>query len=1032
MTACRLSLAFVCGAGLAWAQGRPSITTASLPGGAVGAPYSAALAATGGKQPYTWRVADGSLPTGLELGPNSGVIGGTPSAPGNFKFTVSVTDANNRTGRKALSISVAGGSAPLGITTASLPAGTVGTAYSAPLAALGGAPPYTWSATGLPGGLNLDAASGLIAGTPTQAGPAHVTVNVADSSGQAASMGYDLTIAAGLAITTGSLPGGTVGAAYSATLAASGGATPYTWSATGLPGGLSLNAQSGAIGGTPSAPGTFHPEIRVQDATGAAASRTYDVAIVATLAIATGSLPGGTVGTAYSATLAATGGAAPYAWSATGLPNGLSLNAQSGAIGGTPSAAGAFHPEIRVQDATGATASKTYDIAIAAGLAITTSPLPGAKTGTAYSATLSATGGTPPYTWSIASGTLPPGLKLDASSGAFSGTPSEAGSFTFTVQVADSRGVTKSLATGITVEQGLSITTSTLPDATLAAFYQEPLQAAGGKTPYTWSVAGGSLPGGLSLDSRSGAISGTPTVVGSFSFSVMARDASGDSSAKSFTITVVSGLTITSTSPLPPAAAGVPYSQALAAISGVAPYAWTVSAGSLPNGIALNRSTGLLSGTTTASARTYTFTVTVTDSASASDSREFSLTVVGALAVSTTTLPGASLRTPYSQTLSAVAGTSPYTWTVTEGALPPGLALSASGAISGTPATQGNYSFTVQVKDAVGTTAAAPLSIAVGPALSVTSGPALPPGALAAAYAATLAAAGGTPPYTWSIASGALPAGLALNASTGVISGTPAAAGNYTFTVTVTDSARATATANLSLAVAAQGVPAVTITGVSGTAGPLEQPALGLTLAKPYQAALAGQLTLSFAPDAAAPVDDPAIQFSTGGRTTSFTIPAGATQASFQVPSLQLQTGSVSGTITISVKLTAGGADITPNPAPAATIRIARAAPVIRVLRLVKTASGFEAWITGYATTRELTQATVQFTPASGSNLQTTSVTVPMGDASKQWFEDSGSAAYGSQFTIVQPFTGNAGLVASVSVTLASAAGASAAATAGF
>ena len=218
------------------------------------------------------------------------------------------------------------------------------------------------------------------------------------------------------------------------------------------------------------------------------------------------------------------------------------------------------------------------------------------------------------------------------------------------------------------------------------------------------------------------------------------------------------------------------------------------------------------------------------------------------------------------------------------------------------------------------------------------------------------------------------------------------------------------------------------------TAQPLDQPAVGVSLANPYPVALSGQLTLSFAPDAVVPVDDPAIQFSTGGRTVSFTIAANATQASFPASTLQLQTGSVAGTITITVKLEAGGADITPSPAPTHTITIARSAPVIRALKLVTTASGFEVWITGYATSREITQAAVHFTPAAGSNLQTTDVTVPMGDAAKQWYQDAGSQAYGSQFTIVQPFTmtGSANAVSSVSVTLANTAGTSAGASASF
>jgi hypothetical protein len=148
-----------------------------------------------------------------------------------------------------------------------------------------------------------------------------------------------------------------------------------------------------------------------------------------------------------------------------------------------------------------------------------------------------------------------------------------------------------------------------------------------------------------------------------------------------------------------------------------------------------------------------------------------------------------------------------------------------------------------------------------------------------------------------------------------------------------------------------------------------------------------------------------------------------------------LQTGSVAGTITLTVKLEAGGADVTPNPAPTKTVKISRAAPVIRTLKLVPGGTtGFEVWITGYSPSRELTQAVVSFTGASGSNLQTTSVTVPMSTPASQWFQDPSSQQYGSQFTIVQPFTvtGTASAVTSVSVTLSNSLGTSAAVSASF
>jgi fibronectin-binding autotransporter adhesin len=156
----------------------------------------------------------------------------------------------------------------------------------------------------------------------------------------------------------------------------------------------------------------------------------------------TSPLPSGTVGTAYSTSLAAIGGTLPYTWTVPPgtLPSGLNLNASTGAITGTPTTAGPFSFTVTVTDNAAKNSSKLFSLTIAAAgspTITTTSPLPGGTIGTAYATTLAATGGTPPYTWSVPPGTLPPGLNLNASTGAITGSPTTAGAFSFTVTVTD-------------------------------------------------------------------------------------------------------------------------------------------------------------------------------------------------------------------------------------------------------------------------------------------------------------------------------------------------------------------------------------------------------------------------------------------------------------------------------------------------------------------------------------------------------------------------------------------------------------------
>jgi hypothetical protein len=177
----------------------PSITTTSLPAGTVGVSYSQTLAATSGTAPMLWSISSGSLPAGLSLDPGTGVISGNPTTAATASFTAKVTDANGQTSSRSLSIAVA---APVSITTASLPTGSVGTAYSQTPAATGGTTPYTWSlSTGtLPAGLSLTASSGRVSGTPTTAGTSNFELRATDSLGRTATRSFSITI-------NGAIPG---------------------------------------------------------------------------------------------------------------------------------------------------------------------------------------------------------------------------------------------------------------------------------------------------------------------------------------------------------------------------------------------------------------------------------------------------------------------------------------------------------------------------------------------------------------------------------------------------------------------------------------------------------------------------------------------------------------------------------------------------------------------------------------------------------------------------------------------------------
>ena len=147
------------------------------------------------------------------------------------------------------------------------------------------------------------------------------------------------------------------------------------------------------------------------------------------------------------------------------------------------------------------------------------------------------------------------------------------------------------------------------------------------------------------------------------------------------------------------------------------------------------------------------------------------------------------------------------------------------------------------------------------------------------------------------------------------------------------------------------------------------------------------------------------------------TIPAGSTSSPTDVG---LQTGTVAGTITISARLTAANQDITPAPPPTRTVRINPTAPVITSITATRNGSGFTVIVVGYSSSREMTQAAFTFTAAAGSNLQTTTATIPVDSIFAQWFGSTAASGFGGQFTFTQSFTvtGNPQAIASVSVIL--------------
>ena len=430
--------------------------------------------------------------------------------------------------------------------------------------------------------------------------------------------------------------------------------------------------------------------------------------------------------------------------------------------------------------------------------------LPNGVVGSPYSQTVSATGGNAPYTFTVSSGALPTGLILNPMTGLISGTPNAAGTFTFTITATDANGCPGSRAYTIVITgPGCPVVTvnpPTLPPGVIGTPYSQTITATGGNAPYTFTVTAGALPNGLILNGANGIISGTPLTAGQFNFTITATDVNGCQGSRPYSIVipvvVVCPFITVSPAILPNGVLGSPYSQTVTATGGIAPYIFSLSSGSLPTGLILNSTTGIISGTPTA-AGTFTFTVTATDVNNCPGSRTYTIVipvvaVCPFITVNPPIMPNGVIGTPYSQTVTATGGIAPYTFTLSNGALPTGLILnSTTGIISGTPTTAGTFTFTITATDANNCPGSRTYTIvipvvAVCPFITVNP-PTLPAPVFGQFYSQTITATGGVTPYTFTVSAGALPSGLTLNATTGVISGIPTSIGPFSFVITATD-----------------------------------------------------------------------------------------------------------------------------------------------------------------------------------------------------------------------------------------------------
>ena len=346
------------------------------------------------------------------------------------------------------------------------------------------------------------------------------------------------------------------------------------------------------------------------------------------------------------------------------------------------------------------------------------------------------------------------------------------------------------------------------PAAQVGQPFSLQLRALYGCDTYRWEITNGGLPSGLSMSS-SGLVSGTPTSSGTTQPWVTVHDLTaaeggppwcgGDNhSERQFVFTANPGLSIQNQS-VPGGTIGQPYSQTLTALSitsttqpgSPASASWSIQSGNLPAGVTLS-TVGVLAGTPTTEG-TYTFVVRATGGGGVSDTETETL-IVRQPVVATSPFRGAQkseVGIPFTAEQTATGGNGTFTWTLRSGELPAGLQLAANGAVSGTPATPGHFSFVMSVTDGEGRVATVNGTLVVAAKFQIKSLK-LKPAKVGAAYRATITTSGGVAPAAWKVR-GKLPAGVTFGKRLHLLIGTPRKAGSYRLTVQAVDALGASA-----------------------------------------------------------------------------------------------------------------------------------------------------------------------------------------------------------------------------------------------
>ena len=804
----------------------------------VAVPSFTPIVANGGYGTISYSLTP-TLPAGLSFSNSSGSISGTPTTTSSTAtYVVSLSDQAGQTSSGTFALGVI--SIPISVTqqvpSTLLTKNATFNSFT-PVTASGGYTPYAYGISpSLPSGLSYSTSNGLITGTPTSTSPAtSYLVTVTDSAAQSGTSSFSLTVLQPAAlvltkvISTLTLVQGTASTPFTPISAAGGyGSLTYNISPT-LTTGLSIDRTNGQISGTPSAYSinTTTYTVTVSDQAAQSSSSTFNMNVLTPVFSVASAVPLSNLVTGVAVTafipVTAAGGATPYGYALnTSLSAGLSFSTSTGRVSGTPTVANTSSYVVTITDGVGQSGTGSFALSISpvAPLSLTT-----VVTNTtlvksvdlASFTPVSASGGYGSISLTVYP-PLPSGLNY-SNIGRVTGTPTQSSTQTaYFVQGIDSIGQTSSSTFYLTVNNSALTSTVAVSISTLSQYVSftpfTPVTYVGGTPPVVYSVSP-SLSSGISLNSSTGVLSGTPqTTISTTSYNITITDSVGGKTTSTIRLNVIAVPDLVSTRAVGTVIAYA--NQALIAVipvtasGGYGSYSYSVTP-SLPSGLLFSSVNGQLSGTPSQLSSTATYTVTVTDPISQSTSTSFDLTVKAQPVFATSSVPSTTLiiyqlASPFTPVTGFGGfGTLAYTLNL---ALPTGLSLNAgTGQITGTPtAISATATYVITVTDSIaqsstGSFALSVSDVAPDPLIVTVSSPTISLTQNQSANVSPVQVLGGVTPYVYSLTP-SLPAGLSFSSSAGTITGSPSVVTSATtYNITVVDGQPQSVTKSFSLLV---------------------------------------------------------------------------------------------------------------------------------------------------------------------------------------------------------------------------------------